>query len=72
MSGHIERVFVRKGTVNLFYVCQQYWQGYWKCGKCGRGNLGFLPKKGDSCRVCKSKVVQVVTDATINISVSKN
>lgn len=53
---------VRKGREYVHYACMCVPFG-WICGKCGRGNLGPLPKEGDQCRVCKAKVSQVIKES---------
>ncbi len=60
--GALRCVYVSKRGENVAYTCQAYEYG-WRCGRCGRGLLGVLPKVGKQCRVCKSKVSQVVTNA---------
>ena len=55
----LKSVYVRKGTENVMYTCCAEIMG-WYCGICGRGNLGFMPKKGTPCKVCKAKVYKTV------------
>lgn len=58
--ARILSVHVRKDR-GIFYVSEPHEYG-WICGKCGRGNLGFTPKKRDQCKVCKARVCQVATE----------
>jgi Zn finger protein HypA/HybF involved in hydrogenase expression len=43
-----------------FHECQQKSNLWFKCGRCGRGNV--LASKGYKCLVCKAKVAQVIKD----------
>lgn len=63
----IEAVYIRKPFDGPHYTCQLTIAG-WKCGHCGRGNLGWAPKKAQQCRVCKYKVSQVMTPADFYFS----
>ena len=47
-----------RGQPNYLYTCQ-CWHTGWRCGICGRGNLGPIPKRGQKCRVCLSTVYEV-------------
>lgn len=58
MSLSWQVVKVKKGLwYNCIWLC--YNPGRWKCGKCLKGNLGFKPKFGDKCKVCKASVSYV-------------
>jgi len=53
-------VFVKRNT-SAHYACAATKLGY-KCGLCGRGNLGMQPHRYDQCKCCKARVSQVVTE----------
>lgn len=57
-------VYVRKPHQGEHYTCQLTRRG-WKCGHCGRGNLGFAPRDGQLCRVCLFRVSQIITTSDI-------
>lgn len=59
------RVDVR-GAVGVTHPCNAT-EGGFRCGRCGKGNLGREPKKGDFCRVCGAEVSHVVTVPTGSI-----
>lgn len=53
-----QEVLVRKGRGSPFYVCRKDHNG-WKCGKCLRGNLGFIVKLRRKCKVCGAIVREI-------------
>lgn len=54
-----ERVYM-KGTSGNFYLCKPTTKAF-KCGKCLRGHIE--PEKGYLCKVCGSRVAQVIQDS---------
>jgi DNA-directed RNA polymerase subunit RPC12/RpoP len=50
---------VRVAAAGIAFECLNA-RHEWRCGKCGRGNLGPVPKVGEACRVCGATVSVVL------------
>jgi hypothetical protein len=62
----IAAVYVRHPKIkHIRYLCSYTPHG-WKCGKCGRGNLGhhraYNYECKDECKVCHAVVLRVIWD----------
>lgn len=58
----ITHILIKNPRNKVHYQCQNR-NGIWYCGNCGRGRLGTAPEVGHRCRVCDSKISQILTDA---------
>jgi hypothetical protein len=59
MKLRIYKVCVKHKALGCRFVCMPTALGF-KCGRCGHGNLGPDPKLRQQCRVCKSRVSEVL------------